>query len=57
MLRMKRKYQLFFDSKVGNFFMMILPDRENIFQLIPNRLYYFDATDWENRLLLLNTVV
>ena len=35
---------------------MILPDRELIFQLSPNRLYYFDASDRENSLMLLNTV-
>ena len=35
---------------------MILPDRELIFQLSPNRLYYFGAADRENIVLLLNTV-
>ena len=35
---------------------MVLPDREVKFQLSPNRLYYFDATDRENSVLLLNTV-
>ena len=35
---------------------MVLPDREVKFQLIPNGLYYFDAEDRENGVLLLNTV-
>ena len=35
---------------------MVLPDREAKFQLIPNRLYYFDAADRENSVLLLNMV-
>ena len=35
---------------------MVLPDRKVIFQLISNRLYYFDAADRENRVLILNTV-
>ena len=35
---------------------MVLPDREVIFHIIPNKLYYFDAADRENSVLLLNTV-
>ena len=35
---------------------MVLPDREVRFRLSPNRLYYFDAADRENSLLMLNTV-
>ena len=35
---------------------MVLPDREMIFQLSPNRIYYFDVADSENSMLLLNTV-
>ena len=35
---------------------MVLLDRKVRFQLSPNRLYYFDATDRENSVLLLNTV-
>ena len=35
---------------------MVLPDREVRFQLIPNRVYYFDAADRGNSFLLLNTV-
>ena len=35
---------------------MVLPDREVIFQLSPNGLYYFDAADRENIVLILNTV-
>ena len=35
---------------------MVFLDREVRFQLIPNGLYYFDAVDRENSVLLLNTV-
>ena len=35
---------------------MVLPDREVRFQLSPNRMYYFDVSDRESSLLLLNTV-
>ena len=35
---------------------MVLPDREVIFQLSFNGLYYFDAADRVNIVLLLNTV-
>ena len=35
---------------------MVLSDREVRFQLSPNGIYYFDATDRENIVLLLNTV-
>ena len=35
---------------------MVLPDQEIRFQLSPNGLYYFDAADWENNVLLLNIV-
>ena len=35
---------------------MALPYREVRFQLIPNRLYYFDAADRDNIVLLINTV-
>ena len=36
---------------------MVLPDREVKFQLSPNWLYYFDAADRENSVLLLNMVL
>ena len=35
---------------------MVLPDRDVKFQLSMNGLYYFDATESENGVLLLNTV-
>ena len=35
---------------------MVLPDSEVKFQLSPKGLYYFDAEDRENGVLLLNTV-
>ena len=36
---------------------MVLPEREVTFQLSPNGLYYFDAAERENNVLLLNTVL
>ena len=36
---------------------MVLPDREIKFKLSPNGLYYFEAADRDNRVLLLNTVL
>ena len=56
MSRATKKFRVIFDSEGGNCFSMVLPDREVRFQLIPNGLYYFDATDRENIVLLLNTV-
>ena len=56
MLRATKKFRVIFDSEGENIFRMILPDREVKFQLSPNRLYYFDAADRENGVLLLNTV-
>ena len=35
---------------------MVLPDREIRFQLSPNEIYYFDASDREKRVPLINTV-
>ena len=37
-------------------FRMVLTDREAIFQLSPNGIYYFDATESENIVLLINVV-
>ena len=56
MSRATKKFRVIFDSEGGNFFRMVLPDREVKFQLIPNGLYYFDASDRESGVLLLNTV-
>ena len=56
MSRATKKFRVIFDSEGRKFFRMVLPDTEGIFQLSPNRLYYFDPTDWENSVLLLNTV-
>ena len=56
MSRATKKFRFIFDSEGGNFFRMILLDREVRSQLIPNGLYYFDAVDRENILLLINTV-
>ena len=36
---------------------MVLVYREVRFQITPNGLYYFDAADSENIVLLLNTVL
>ena len=54
--RVRQKYQVVFDSKGGNCFRMVLPDREVLFQLSTNGLYYFDSADRENNVLILNTV-
>ena len=35
---------------------MVLPDREVKFHIIPNGVYYFDAADRDNIVLLLDTV-
>ena len=56
MSRVTKKSRVIFDSEGGNFFMMVLLDREVKFQLSCNGLYYFDATDRENSVLLLKTV-
>ena len=56
MSRVTKKFRVIFDSEGGNFFRIVLPDREVRFQLSPNGIYYFDATDRENIVLLLNTV-
>ena len=39
MSRATKKFRVVFDSKGGNVFRMVLPDREVRFQLIHNRLY------------------
>ena len=56
MLRGTKKFRVIFDSEGRNFFRIVLPDREVKFQLSPNGLYYFDAADRENGVLLLKTV-
>ena len=56
MSRSTKKFRVIFDSEGGNFFRMVLPDREVKFQLSPNGLYYFDVANRENGVLLLNTV-
>ena len=56
MSRATKKFWVIFDSEGGKFFRMVLPYREVRFKLSPNGLYYFDATDRENSVLLLNTV-
>ena len=56
MSRTTKNFWFISDSEGGNFLRTVLPGREVRFQLIPNRLYYFDAADRENIVLLLNTV-
>ena len=56
MSRMSKTFRVSFDRKGRNLFRMFLPDREVRFQLSPNRPYYFDATDRENSILLINMV-
>ena len=43
--RTMKKFRVVFDSESGVFNRMVLLDREVIFQLNPNGLYYFYATD------------
>ena len=57
MSRAMNKFQVLFDSVGENIFRMVLMEREVRFQLIPNGLYYFNAADMENIVLLLNTVL
>ena len=56
MSRATKKFRVVFVSEGGNFFSMVLSDREVGFQISPNGLYYFDDTDREKSVLLLNTV-
>ena len=56
MSRVTKKFRVIFDSEGRNFFRMVLLDREVIFKLSLNGLYYFDTADRENIVLLLNTV-
>ena len=56
MSRSTKKFRVVFDSEGRNFSRMVLPDREVRFQISPNGLFYFDAVDRENSVLLLNTV-
>ena len=56
MSRETKKFWAVFNSEGGNFFRMVLLDREVRFQLSPNGLYYFDAVEREDSVLLLNTL-
>ena len=56
MSRAKTQLWVIFDSKGGDLFRIVLPDREVRFQLIPNGLYYFGDADRESSVLTLNTV-
>ena len=56
MSRAMTKFQVLFDSVGENIFRMVLMEREVRFQLSLNRIYYFDAADKDNSVLLLNTV-
>ena len=55
MSRVIRIFRMVFDSEGGSFFRIVLPDREVRFHLIPNGIYYFDAADHYNSVLLINT--
>ena len=45
MSRTTKKFRVVFNREGRNLIRMVLLDREVRFQLIPNGLYYFDATD------------
>ena len=51
--RATKQIRVSFDSEGGNIFRMVLPDREVIFQLRPNGMYYFDSKDRERSVLIL----
>ena len=55
MSRAMKKFRVVFNSEGGNFFRVVLLDREVRFQLSPNGIFYFNAADRENRIILLNT--
>ena len=54
--RVASKYQVEFNSKCAKKFRMMIPNSEILLQLIPNGRYYFDATDRESNVLLINKV-
>ena len=56
MSRATKQFWVVFNSEGGFLKRMVLTDREVRFKLSPNGLYYFDAADRENIVLLLNTV-
>ena len=56
MSRATKKFRVIFYSEGGNCFRMVPLEREVKFQLSTSGLYYFDAADRENGVLLLNTV-
>ena len=56
MSKVTKKIRVAFNSEGWNFSRMVLPDREVIFQLSPNGLYYFDAAYRESSALPLDTV-
>ena len=56
MSRATKKFRVIFDSEGGGSFRTVLLDREVRFELSTNGLYYFDAADRENSVMLLNTV-
>ena len=47
-----KKFRVIFNSEGGNFFRMVLPDSEVRCQLSPNGLYYLNAADRDNSVLL-----
>ena len=57
MSRATKQFRIVFESEGRNIFGMVHPDREVRFQLIPNGMYYFDAAERENSVLLINTVL
>ena len=56
MSRVTHRHRIIFDSNGGNFFRMVMPTREIIFQLSANGLYYHDTSERAGNVLLLNTV-
>ena len=50
----KNKHRVIYNSAEGNQFIMIMSDKELIFEERPNRLFYYDLEDHD--LVLVNTV-
>jgi hypothetical protein len=56
MSRASCRYRIIYDNTNGNFFRLIMPNREILFQLSPSGLYYHDAADRMENVILVNTV-
>ena len=53
--RATRKYRVVFNSEAGNFFRMMLPGRDFVFNVLTNYPYYHNTVD--RAIVIVNTVV